>query len=80
MLWDGISNAVILKRECFQPHSGNGADIFSNPPTATVPHTAMSNRLIGLLHKRGEIKKNVEWEGDVKMEGGREGGRRMARG
>lgn len=34
----------------------------------------MSNRLIGLLHKRGEIKKNVEWEGDVKMEGGREEG------
>lgn len=30
---------------------------FSNPPTTTVPHTATSNGLIGLLHKCVEIKK-----------------------
>lgn len=44
---------------------------FSNPPTATVPHTAMSNRLIGLLHKRGEIKKKCRVRGRCE-DGGRE--------
>lgn len=45
---------------------------FSNPPTATVPHTAMSNGLIGLLCKCVEIKKNKNGESkreDVEMGG-----------
>lgn len=47
---------------------------FSNPPTATVPHTAaMSNGLIGLLRKVcAEIKKEKNGEGnkreDVEIE------------
>lgn len=53
---------------------------FSNPPTATVPHTAMSNGLIGLLCKCVEIQKKKkwrEWEGgceDEEKEGGGQSG------
>lgn len=47
--------------------------LFSNPPTATVPHTATSNGLIGLLHKCVEIKKIGESERGCR-EGWREEG------
>lgn len=40
----------------FSPSEGKAQAFFLNPPTATVPHTATSNGLIGLLHKCVEIK------------------------
>lgn len=48
---------------------------FSNPPTATVPHTATSNGLIGLLHKCVEIKKSERVRGGGEEWKGRERGR-----
>lgn len=53
----GISDAVISKSERSQPRRGEKHGHFSNPPTATVPRAAMSNGLIGLLHKCVEVRK-----------------------